>query len=466
MIGVCDATSSATNRSWQSANGWAYLGNGLKYTNNGSASYGASYTTNDVIGVALDMDAGTVTFYKNGASQGVAYSVFSGKTITPYLGSPSGSGGPSATATYNFGQRPFAYTAPSGYKALCTQNLPTPAIGATTATQAGKYFNAVTFTPTSYPAVTTGVGFQPDFTWWKNRVRAEGHVLWDVLRGSNLFLRSNTTAAEDTQTNGWVANSDGWTASSGSYSYNEAYVAWNWKANGSGSTNTSGSITSTVSANTTSGFSVVTYTGTGASASVGHGLGVAPSMYIVKCRSNGTTNWPTYHKSITAANVLFLNVTDAQAAYSDVFNATNPTSSVFSIGTSNDTNGSGRTYVAYCFAEISGYSKFGSYTGNGSSDGVFVYTGFRPAFVMVKSSTYTGTDWSITDTSRSPENVCSNILFPNLSDAENTGAGNIFMDIVSNGFKCRANYPNINSSGQTYIFMAFASNPFKTSLAR
>jgi hypothetical protein len=239
-------------------------------------------------------------------------------------------------------------------------------------------------------------------------------------------------------------------------------VGWQWKANGSGSTNTSGSITSTVSANTTSGFSVVTYTGTGSNATVGHGLGVAPSMYIVKCRSNGTTNWPTYHKSITAANVLYLNVTDAQAAYSDVFNATNPTSSVFSIGTSNDTNGSGRTYVAYCFTAIAGYSAFGSYTGNGSSDGAFVYTGFRPAFLMIKRSSSTG-DWFLYNNKTSTYNVVAPYLVANTSGAEGTYTT---LDFVSNGFKLRVADAEVNGNGSTIIFMAFAENPFKTSLAR
>jgi hypothetical protein len=186
-------------------------------------------------------------------------------------------------------------------------------------------------------------------------------------------------------------------------------------------------------------------------------------MYIVKCRSNGTTNWPTYHQSITASNVLFLNVTDAQAAYSDVFNATNPTSSVFSIGTSNDTNGSGRTYVAYCFAEVAGYSKFGSYTGNGSADGPFVYTGFRPAYVMAKKSN--GIEiWFVLDSKRGTYNVNKPRLNLNNDDAESSAYD--IMDFTSNGFKLRNSDTSWNANGDTYIYMAFAEAPFKYSLAR
>ena len=443
----------------------------LEKSSGSSSGSGGTVVAGNVYAVAVDIDSGTISFYQNNT---LSYSV-TGMSFTGPLffavcvWTNSVSTGPNSL---NFGQRPFAYTAPSGFKALCTQNLPTPTIGATTATQAGKYFNPVLYTGNSSTNTITGVGFQPDWTWLKRRDNTYSHVLQNAVTGVTKYLSSNLTNAEDTYSlyiQSW--NSDGFTLGSGDNASNNSgstYVAWNWKANGSGSTNTSGSITSTVSANTTSGFSVVTYTGTGANATVGHGLGVAPSMYIVKCRSNGTTNWPTYHKSITAANVLFLNVTDAQAAYSDVFNATNPTSSVFSIGTSNDTNGSGRTYVAYCFAPVAGYSAFGSYTGNGSAgDGPFVFTGMRPAFVMIRASSTTG-DWLIWDNSRSPYNVEQARLKPNDSAAEVSGDGYDYIDALSNGFKLRgiAGSNGTNGSGNTYIYMALASNPFKYSLAR
>ncbi len=285
MIGIARVDAGVAP-SWQNAYGYAYYPSGNKY-NNGSTAYGASYTTGDVIGVALDMDAGTVTFYKNNTSQGVAFSSLTG-TISPYAGTDNSS----VLHTTNFGQRPFAYTAPSGFKALCTQNLPTPTIGATTATQAGKFFNPVLYTGTGASLSVTGVGFQPDWVWIKARSSAYSHRLADSVRGAGKELFSNESVAETTNSaNGYVSsfNSDGFSLTSGVGVNGSAttFVAWNWKANGAGSSNTAGSITATVSASTTSGFSVVTYTGTGANATVGHGLGVAPSFIIVKRRDDG-----------------------------------------------------------------------------------------------------------------------------------------------------------------------------------
>ena len=273
---------------YSSANGNKYDGLG------GVSSYGASWqASGDICGVALDMDAGTMTFYKNGTSQGVAYTGITGTYF------PAHTLYDTSTATLNFGQRPFAYTAPSGFKALCTQNLPTPTIGATTATQAGKYFNTVLYTGNSSTLAVTGVGFQPDWVWGKCRSTALSHRLFDAVRGVTNRLSSNLTAAETTESGVTAFNSDGFTLGSdqGLNFASDTYVAWNWKANGAGSSNTAGSITSTVSASTTSGFSIVTYTGNATSgATVGHGLGVAPSMIILKIRST-TGDWPVYHVS-------------------------------------------------------------------------------------------------------------------------------------------------------------------------
>ena len=445
---------------WQTTSGYGYFGNnGQKYTNSAGTSYGATYANNDVIGIALDMDAGTLTYYKNGTSQGTAFSGLTG-TWFPITQNP----GSAVTEVFNFGQRPFAYTAPSGFKALCTQNLPTPTIGATTATQAGKFFNAVTYTGTGSSLGVTGVGFQPDWVWVKSRSAATDHGLYDAVRGVQKQLESNGTGAETTETTGITAfGSDGFTTGALAQlnTSSATYVAWNWKANGSGSSNTSGSITSTVSANTTSRFSVVTYTGNGVSgATVGHGLGVAPSMIIVKNRS-GTTNWPVYHVSLGNTKALFLSLTNA--ADTDVYwNNTTPTSSVFTITPSGTSlNGSGATYVAYCFAPIAGYSAFGSYTGNGSADGPFVFCGFRPRFILGKDSGGTN-NWFIFDSARDTYNVAGKILRPNLSDAELDSPPRV--DLLSNGFKIRsAALPN---DATTYIFMAFAESPFKYSLAR
>jgi len=246
------------------------------------------------------------------------------------------------------------------------------------------------------------------------------------------------------------------------------YVAWNWKANGSGSTNTAGSITSTVSANTTSGFSVVTYTGTGTTATIGHGLGVAPSMLIFKSRSNGSENWNVYHKSLGASTNILLNSTIAAFTDAAFLNATAPTSTVLSVGGagSTGTNQGSGTYVCYAFAEVAGYSKFGSYTGNGSNDGPFVFTGMRPAYVMIKRTNSSGTSWNIFDTTRSPFNVTDDALFADLTNAEAVNESTLAFDILSNGFKLRTTGTSVNGSGDTYIYMAFASAPLKFSLAR
>jgi len=244
-----------------------------------------------------------------------------------------------------------------------------------------------------------------------------------------------------------------------------SYVAWNWKANGSGSTNTAGSITSTVSANTTSGFSVVTYTGNATSTqTVGHGIGIAPSMVIVKSRSTAEY-WYVWAKALNDNNkYLFLNTTGTGGSSVNIWQNTAPTSTVFSLGNDAGTNGSGTTYVAYCFAPIAGYSAFGSYTGNGSADGPFVFTGMRPAYVMVKRTDTNG-DWRVWDTTRETYNVMSTPLYPNDSGAEASSSVNNF-DVLSNGFKVRNATAAINANGGAYIYMAFASNPFKYSLAR
>jgi hypothetical protein len=444
---------------WQTTRGYGYAFNGQKYTNSVGTAYGATYTNNDVIGVALDMDAGTLTFYKNGVSQGTAFSGLTG-TWFPAAQNP----GAALTETYNFGQRPFAYTAPSGFKALNTQNLPTPTIGATPATQAGKFFNPVLYTGTGSSLSVTGVGFQPDWTWIKERNAAADHGLYDVVRGVQNQLESNTTDAETTETTGLTAfGSDGFTVGALAQLNTSAdtYVAWNWKANGAGVTNTAGSITSTVSANTTSGFSVVTYTNA-SSGTVGHGLGAAPVMVIYKDRVTAGNNWVVLHQSLAdmTGSYLTLNTTNAVATGLGLSAA--PTSTV--ISTSTALGGSGNGFVAYCFSEVPGYSKFGSYTGNGSTDGPFVYTGFRPAYVMLKMSSATS-DWWVYDVQRSAFNVTNTVLYPNGSFAEGTGAS-IAIDILSNGFKIRSDNGTFNGNNNNYIFAAFASAPQKFALAR
>jgi len=461
LMGVSTITETTSFLGNETTSYGYYANNGNKYNGGTSTAYGASLATSDVLGIALDLDAGTLTFYKNGTSQGTAFSSL--PSATWYFGASCVS---SSSVSMNFGQRPFAYTAPSGFKALCTQNLPTPTIGVTTATQAGKYFNPVLYTGNGTGQSITGVGFQPDWVWIKGRSGATDHALYDAVRGVQKQIISDSSAAETTETTGLTAfGSDGFTTGLllQLNTISATYVAWNWKANGSGSTNTSGSITSTVSANTTSGFSVVTYTGTGANATVGHGLGVAPSFIIVKRRDAGSS-WNCYQISLGASQYIQIDGTAGAATNTGVWNNTAPTSSVFSIGTAfAGVNASGSTHVAYCFAEVAGYSKFGSYTGNGSTDGPFIYCGFRPAYVMFKNASVSGA-WEVYDTARNTYNSVDNYLLPNVSDAE--GVATNRFDYLSNGVKVRNTGGSINGSGNTIIFMAFASNPFKYSLAR
>ena len=457
--------------------GYGYLYDGTKATNDTYTAFGATYTAGDTISVAVDIDAGKVWFAKNGtwqasgdpaAGTNPAFNIVTGRAYG--FAVQNGSSVTSAQIDANFGQRAFLYTPPSGFSSLCTNNLATPTIGATTATQAGKYFNTILWTGNgSNPRAVTGVGFQPDFSWLARRDVGYGFWLYDAVRGATKFMASQSTAAESTYTQLNSFDSDGFTQAGGVDQGNNisggSYVAWNWKANGSGSTNTSGSITSTVSANTTSGFSVVTYTGTGSNATVGHGLGVAPSMVICKARTGTSVGaWQTYHSALGATKTMFLNLTDAAYTNSLYWNNTAPTSSVFSLGGNTDGNGSGYTMVAYCFAEISGYSKFGSYTGNGSADGPFVFTGMRPAYVLIKKTSATD-EWFVWDSKRSTINqITGGYLMPNNSGSE--GTVNAVMDLVSNGFKIRGSDTSWNLNGATYIFAAFAEAPFKYSLAR
>ena len=322
------------------------------------------------------------------------------------------------------------------------------------------YFNTVLWTgDDSSSNAITGVGHQPDWLWQKQRNKADNHQLFDSVRGVSKRLKSNSTEAETTPSFISSFDSDGFTISTTDNSINSSsynYVGWSWKAGGTASSNTDGSITSSVSANTTAGFSVVSYTGTGSNATIGHSLGTAPSMIILKDRDQ-TIDWWVYHKNIGATKALFLQSTSATLTNSTYWNDTEPTSSVFSVGTNNGTNRSGSNFIAYCFAEKKGYSKFGSYTGNGSTNGTFVYTGFKPAMLIMKASSGTS-NWTILDNKRDPHNVTTNRLQPNLSNAEDTA---IPVDFLSNGFKHRST--NLNSSGDTHIYMAFAESPFVTS---
>jgi hypothetical protein len=307
---------------------------------------------------------------------------------------------------------------------------------------------------------------QPDFVWYKGRSTTFNHGLFDSIRGTLQRLSSNLTSAESTTAGSLTAfNSNGFSVGSdaGANQNTDTYVAWQWRAsNAAGVSNTQGTITSTVSANTTAGFSIATFTTPGgySTGTVGHGLGVTPSMIIVKNRTapSGANNWNTFHTSIGNTGALYLNTTGATTTSSAFWNNASPTSSVFTIGSNLYAS---TDYVAYCFSAVAGYSAFGSYTGNNSNDGPFVYLGFRPRYILIKSST-SAENWWLMDSARDPYNVASLYLNPNTSNAEASFAT---MDFLSNGFKLRYNGAAVNQA-QTYIYACFAENPFKIANAR
>ena len=335
------------------------------------------------------------------------------------------------------------------------------------------YFNTKLYTGDGNATnAITGVGFQPDWVWIKNRGTTARHVLFDAVRGSQKALFSHLTDAEQSTNQYGTLNSfdsDGFTVADGSSSgertnnSSENYVSWNWKASGtSGSSNSDGSISSTVSANDTAGFSIVKYTGneTG-TRTIGHGLGAVPKAMIIKQITDDSLNWVVYPHSIGATNQLLLNNENVESTSSAYFADTTPTSSVFSLGGNHNVNQNSKDFIAYCFAEKSGYSKFGLYEGNGSADGSFVYTGFKPAWILIKGKGTTEY-WHMYDNKRVGYNAAggNRRLIPGLNNAETT---TIDIDILSNGFKQRATFGNQNASGGSYIYMAFAEEPFATS---
>jgi hypothetical protein len=440
------------------AKGYGYSSSGNKTNNGSDVAYGDTYAATNLISCALDIDNGKIWWAKNGtwqasgdpaAGTNAAYTSISG-LLTPAISAESNGGG-----SLNFGQRPFTYTPPTGFKALCTANLPQVAIA-----KPASYFNAKTRTGTGAAFNVTGQAFQPDLVWTKGRSGATDHALYDIVRGVQKQLESNNQDAETTETQGLTAfNSDGFSGGTlAQINTNAAtYIDWMWNAGGTGVSNTAGSITSTVSANTIAGFSIVTYTGTGANATVGHGLGVAPKMVIVKQRGAGTNAWYVYTSTTGPTNYLLLNDTVASSASATAaWNGTAPTSTVFSLGNGAGPN-SATTYVAYCFAEIAGYSKFGSYTGNGSTDGPFVYCGFRPKYVLIKDST-SAANWILWDVARDTYNVVGTNLYPNSSAADTASGG--ALDFTANGFKMRTAGAGYNTNSNIHIFAAFAEYPF------
>ena len=326
------------------------------------------------------------------------------------------------------------------------------------------YFNTKLYTGNGSTQSITGVGFQPDWVWSKKRNATCDHHIFDVVRGATYKINSASTETSSADANTLTSfDSDGFSVGTNSCQNNssDTFVTWNWRAaNSQGSSNTDGSINTTyTSVNTTAGFSISQYTGNGVSdATVGHGLGATVDFLLIKDLGN-TSNWIVGHKDTFTTGEIYLNLTNALSAAFGPFNKTAPTTSVFNLGTDVICNGSGRNYIAYAFATKKGFSKFGSYTGNGNADGTFVYTGFKPAFIMQKKSSGTS-DWVIYDNKRDTSNVVTQELKPNSSAAESS---NTNIDILSNGFKQRADYAYTNNSGGTYIYMAFAEEPLVSS---
>jgi hypothetical protein len=489
-IGLCTEASQKSSATNIRQTGWYNVINGgsgdVGTSANGGANVNISTTnwaTNDIIMVAYDADTGYIWFGRNGTwyppttggsvgnpAAGTNQTISAVSNLIP----ASWHYNTNAGTAVNFGQRPFSYTPPTGYVALNTYNLPTPTI-----LQGSNNFGVLTYTGNGSTSVTrsdtNAVNFTPDFVWIKSRSSTNFHNLYDVNRivsGDYKRLYSNATNAEESSTFSGATNLNGFvnggftTGAGGDTNTNAAtYVAWQWKANGAPSSNTSGSITSTVSANTTAGFSVVTYTGAGTSAgTVGHGLGVAPKLIIAKTRGNAQ-DWVVYHSVLGINQLLILNSTGAASTISNYWGSSAPTSTVFGVYTANNIGNNNYLnipIVAYCWAEIAGFSKFTSFVGNGSSDGPFVYLGFRPKYILLKGTNVT--QWIVEDTSRSAYNVSTIALFPNLSDAEQTNRS--YIDFLSNGFKLRDSNADSNASGVTYIVAAWAENPFRNSLAR
>ena len=465
--------------SWSTAtNGHCYglLDSGAKVSDGSyTASFTSALSANDIIGFALDLDSGTTTLgvYVNGSSVGTMYSsLAAGETWTPALClvDPAGStsvavmnlgsdssfaGAKTAQGNQDANKRgDFYYAPPAGFLALCSDNLPDPAIALP-----GENFNSVLYTGDGQTTkAITGVGFQPELVWLKSRSHATGHILQDVVRGATKRLEVNSTGAEVTDAT-YVAsfNSDGFTVGNNvdTNRSNGTFASWNWKAGGTAVSNSEGSVTSSVSANTAAGFSICSFTMGASSSTIGHGLSQAPELVIFK--SVGTTDgwygqWP---ETGNAARVM-LNENAPVYTSSSSWSSTSPTATVFTA----NINHSG-TSIAYCFHSVEGFSNIGSYEGNGSGDGPFIYTGFTPAMVIIKNIDDTQ-DWSIWDNRRPGYNVSAEYLKPNDATTESSATS---LDMVSNGFRCRGT-SDINNSSKTMIYIAFAESPFKTANAR
>ena len=439
---------------------------------------GQTNTDSTVIAFAVDFDTGAVTFYRNGISihtvtlslpAGKFFAAIASETSTQeknihinFGQNPSFAGTRTAgTNTDSNGKGLFKYAPPSGFLALCEDNLPAPVIA-----DPGEHFKTVLWTGDGAARSITGIGFTPDLVWIKRRSQTADHRIFDSVRGPAKILYSNSTAQENSDTSSLTSfDDDGFSAISdyGTNGNGGNFVAWCWKAGGAAVSNTDGTITSQVSANQTAGFSIVSYTGNGTvGATVGHGLGKKPKFFITKNRDSANA-WPVFSEELLGSNgYIYLNSTNNAATTSGI---SAPTSSVLTLSGYNDNNKSGDEFIAYCWAEIEGFSKFGSWNGNANVDGPFVYCGFKPAFILTKrTDSATNGNWTLFDSSRSSTNPVGKHLRADTSDTElNFGTG---IDILSNGFKIREAANALNNGSGTYIFMAFAESPFQTANAK
>ena len=465
---------STTSGKW-----WVY-DNGVNFSiqnQSTSTPYGVRVNVGDILQLAIDYDAGKAfvginntwinsTNGTNGNPSTGANPTFTFSTTDPIFPLVHLHSGELAV---NFGQRAWAYSAPTNFKALCTTNLPTPTIA-----DGSDYFDTKLYTGNYSSQSITGLEFSPDFIWIKDRSASNDHNLYDIVRGANKKLVSNSTAAEGTVTN--VLNSfdaSGFSiGDSGQInSNNNSYAAWAWNAGASTVSNTDGNRTCNVRANPSAGFSIVSWNGNRSSGTtLGHGLNAAPELIIIKNR-DVSTNWMVYHKATGHGGYLGLNMTAAFASASSVWSNTAPTNTVFTVGADTESNGNGNDMIAYCFTSVAGYSKIGSFINPTSSDGAFVFCGFRPAFLLAKcavnisSSSGTG-DWILKDSARSHFNDPSdgNTLVANVNNAEDGyySATQASVDFLSNGFKIR--HPNsspLGDTGRRYVYIAFAENPFQ-----
>ena len=469
------------------------------------SSLTSANTVGDAVEVLVDLENDTVKFalLENGsstwASLGTAQAI-SANVTNPIIWVRE-QGSSNINGTFDFGQLGYSGSDDSTYSPMSTANLPEPTFSPKDDDIPEDYFQANIWTGNGTSQSISTYEFSPDWVWIKERSSTSSHMVYDTIRGTDVFIQTNSTVANTSSTvnltsfdsNGFSLGDGGSTNQS-----SQTYVGWAWLAGGTptatnseaaGAAPTSGSVmingsastaslagtiaAKKISANTEAGFSIVQYEGTGSNATIAHALSSAPEWVIHKRIETDGTNWAIFHTSIANTKHMVLNTTAKETTSTSMFNSTSPTSTVISVGTSSHTNSSSKDYIAYCFHSVKGYSRFGSYTGNGSGSGIVVYTGFRPAFVIVKRSSGTSdaSGWFLADNARSPLNLVDEKLAANTSQEENDSSligasGANDFDFLANGFKLRASNAGTNSDGQTYIYMAFAEIPFKYANAR